>query len=505
MSDDLRPTRDEGEEEETEEFESLFESFQREGKRARPAEPTVSSQEDRGGGLLGMLRSLTGRRKAGQKRRESVARAASPSFSEETEKVPAFTGLDELDIEAARESLLTGLEEEEGEEAVDSRKRKSHRGIAERLGLKRGQAVVLGLLLIMVLLVYVALGIIILRSRAQWAAVLPSPEPRLTSTTLPLGDVGGRTPSPSPAPAEDEASEEGKGAVTTPTVTPTATPRPAVTTRFDLQVMRNPTDLGLRLERGWEYLRLQAYEEAVSDFSYMIEQDPERAEAYLGLGQSYVFLRRWEEAEAALGTAISFAEDLEEAHFWLGQLLYLQGRYEEAMAEFDWAAEIHPENPRNEAWLARAAVRLQDLTEAQGAIERALALDDRYVLTYVAYAELETLEENYAEAQGHLLYARDLAPHDFEVLNALARLYVDHFPERWAEAEVLAQWALNWATWSVERARALHTLGRLRLAEGRYEEAREVLARASDLATVDGEVALPELAADFDRALAPQE
>jgi hypothetical protein len=55
----------------------------------------------------------------------------------------------------------------------------------------------------------------------------------------------------------------------------------------------------------------------------------------------------------------------------------------------------------------------------------------------------------------------------------------------------------------MDEARALHTLGRVRLVQGRREDALEVLAQASDQATVDGAVALPELVEDFDRALAP--
>jgi len=269
--------------------------------------------------------------------------------------------------------------------------------------------------------------------------------------------------------------------------------------------MHNPTDLDLRQKRGEEYLRLKACQEAVWEFQYILDQDKEHAAAHLGLGRAYFFLLRWEDAEAELGTAISFDDELEDAHFWLGKLLYLEGRYEASMREFDWAAEINPDTPRNEAWLARAAVKNDDLTEAQGAAERAISLDDREPLAYVARAEAEILAENYEAAQGDLLYSKDLAPHNFEVLNALARLYTDHFEERLGEAERIAQQAQNWATWSVDEARAVHTLGRVYLAQGRKEAALETLARASDLARVDGEVAIPEIMTDFDRAVAPED
>lgn len=503
MSDDLEPRA--RKESDSQEFESLFESFQqREELPEAEDKPAVSKK-----GMLDMLGSLTGRRESGQKRREQVEQAStSPTEDKDTEPPPVFVREDgQMDIEAARQSFLADLEEDEGD--VDttvepsSKEQRPRRGLAQRLGLTRMQGLILGVLLVMVLLVYVALGIIVMRSQSQWAEI-SSPEPAPTMTIAEETEVAAVTePSPSPTLAEEDTEDEEPDVTSTPL--PTSTPQPSVSTRFDLQVMRNPTDLELRQKRGEEYLRLQAYQEATWDFEYIVSQDQERAGAHLGLGQAYFFLRRWEEAEAELGTAISFNEDLEDAHFWLGKLLYLEGQYEKAMSEFDWAAEINPESPRNEAWLARAAVQNDDLTEAQGAAERALSLDDRYPLAYVAQAEVKILAENHEGAQGDMLYAKDLAPHHFEVLNAQARLYTDHFPDRLNEAEQLARQAENWATWSIEQARALHTLGRVYLAQGRREEALDALARASDLATVKGATALPELNEDFNRAIAAED
>jgi tetratricopeptide (TPR) repeat protein len=499
MSDDLKPRR--REDEDSEEYESLFESFQ---QREETTETESASQSSEKKGLLEILRSLVGRRESGKKRRERVEEASTaPAGSETSERPPVFVSEEgEMDIEAARESFLADLEEEETEEKASSEKKKAGGGIPARLGLSTFQAGVLGVLLILVLLVYGALGFIVIRTRSQWSTALASPEPILTTPSVEAVTANTETPAASPSP--DEEAEEANVPAVTSTPLPTPTPQPSVPTRFDLQVMRNPTDLDLRQKRGEEYLRLEAYQEAVREFQYLLDQDEKRAAAHLGLGRAYFFLRRWEDAEAELGTAISFNEDLEDAHFWLGKLFYLQGRYEMSMREFDWAAEINPDNPRNEAWLARAAVKNDDLTEAQGAAERALSLDDRSSLAYVARAEAEALAGNYDNAQGDLLYAKDIAPHNFEVLNALARLYTDHFSERLAEAERIAQQAENWATWSIDRARAMHALGRVYLAQGRKEAAREALARASDLATVDGEIAIPGIVTDFDRAVAPE-
>ncbi|NBD35237.1 MAG: hypothetical protein GVY30_04470, partial [Chloroflexi bacterium] len=102
-------------------------------------------------------------------------------------------------------------------------------------------------------------------------------------------------------------------------------------------------------------------------------------------------------------------------------------------------------------------------------------------------------------AHGDLLYARELAPYNFEVLNALARFYADTMSERLVEAEQVAQYALNWAESEIDQARALHTLGRIYIAQGRTQEAKETLSRAADLATSGGKVAYKELSDDMDK------
>jgi tetratricopeptide (TPR) repeat protein len=267
--------------------------------------------------------------------------------------------------------------------------------------------------------------------------------------------------------------------------------------------MRDPDNVELRIERGFEYVRLNAYQSAVKDFQHALELSPENPQAFLGLGQAYYYQLQWQKAEEALGTAVAFEEDLEQPHFWLGKLYYLQGRYEESAAEFDWAAEINRDNPVNEAWLGRAAAKLEDIEEARGAAERALGLDQEVAIAHVARAEAYVLEEEYEAAHGDLLYAKNLEPHDFEVLNALARFYAVHMPERMVEAERLAQQAEQWARWDIEVARALHTQAKIRIAQERTEEAKELLAAASDLATANGKIQLPGLVEDFDKLLQP--
>ena len=90
------------------------------------------------------------------------------------------------------------------------------------------------------------------------------------------------------------------------------------------------------------------------------------------------------------------------------------------------------------------------------------------------------------------------------MLTALAQFYTEYRPERLAEAEQLALSAVDqWSTSDLERARGLHTLGRVYLAQERKQDAFDALSQAADIATIDGKIVLGGLGDDLERALEP--
>ncbi|MBN1246497.1 MAG: hypothetical protein JXC32_02510 [Anaerolineae bacterium] len=318
-----------------------------------------------------------------------------------------------------------------------------------------------------------------------------------TNTTPGAADEG------APRPTATPDLEEGVVA-SSPTPTPRVTPSPTppIATTYDIQIQENPDDIELYLQRGRQYTQLGAYQAALADFSRAQELDDERAEAYVGEGWASFYSGFWQRAEEAFGTAIAFDQDIGEAHFGLGQVTYYQGRYEEAAREFDWAAEIDPANAEAEAWLAIASARMDLEDEAFGAVSRAISQTEELAVVYVAQSWARRIDDppDIDGAQADLLYARELEPNSFLTLNALAQFYVDHRPERLAEAELLAAYAEDWATNDVQRAVALQTLGQVYLAQDRKVDAERVLIRAIDLVSREGEILLTGLEEDLSRA-----
>jgi len=513
MSDILRPTGQEDEEE----YEGLFKSFQVE----ETPEPAPEKQR---GGIAGILSAIKNRRKAhGKRKAPAKEKPESPSEDGEAPALPTTSPFltesdmleEPLDIDSAREALLSNFDEPEPEQAPEPKK-KPRKQQAKKGKFTKVQMIVLSILGIFIIAIYAALAVIVLRTRPQQTDVTAISEEGIvviTPSGTEIAWAGSEEESTANPPAvieeegeeatEEASIEEEESPTAEPTPTPTPMASPSVATKLDLQVLRDPGNLELRIQRGEEYLRLGAYNDALQDFNYALTLDKKRPEIHLGLGKAYFYLRRWDEAQSSLGTAIAFEEEMEAAHFWLGTVHYYAGEYEKAAEEFDWAAEIAPTNARNELWLALASARLDNLEETRGAVERGLAQDDSLPLAYLAKAELLVMQDNIEEAQGDLIYAKSLDPHNFDVLNALARFYADHVPERITEAEYLVQQAQSWARWDIQKAQALHTLGRIYLAQDRKEDAKTVLGQAAELAMVDGKIGLPELVTDLDRTIAP--
>ncbi len=481
MTDELNRKRHE------DDFESLFESFERGAGRVTPDEPAASTSS-RAEKMSQTFRPVKARRKAAQERKKS-SQAPAP----EEDETPSFLDTP-LDLDAARQEFLAATEPEVGETRP---KRQKKRG-KNFLGLQPRQQLVLGVLGALVVVVYLAMGITLWRVLSGNGVV---PEATLVAS-VPEAPGGSEGAEALPPPTSTPESSREVGAPTLPP--PTPTPR-TVVTRLDLQVLQYPNDVQLRLERGAEYIeRFHDYEAAVRDYARVLELEPEHPAAYAGLGRAYFYLRRWNEAEEALLTSISFDADQPSPHFWLGELYYYAGRHEEALDQYQWATELAPTDAEYFSWLARAAVKSEELEVAAFAVTEAISLDERLPLAYIARGEMRLLEGDIEEAQGDFLHALNLAPYNFWARLRLADFYAAHVPERLVDAERLVRQAQQDQTlWVMDRARALQVLARVYVEQGRREEARQLLAEASDLAKVDGRPMLPGLDEDMGRLLSP--
>lgn len=385
-------------------------------------------------------------------------------------------------------------EEKQTEGKAPRKKREKKPRQRKRRGLTGKQLLILAVLGILVIGAYITLVMIIQRTTP--AEVTPDPTDEIVGSTATLETLATAAPISTQTPAPQ---------ATEPSSANTPVPTPPVATRFDNNIRVNPDNVNMRVERGNEYLNLGAFTAALADFEHALGVDENRADAHTGAGMAHYRLGHWSEAENGFLTAIALDSNLTEPRFGLGMLYYLQGRYREAARAFDAAAEINPDYAEAEAWLAITSAEMHDFGEAHGAATRAISVTQDIAIVYIAraWSQLALDPPNIDAAQGDLLYAQELDPYNFELLIALARFYTDYRPERLIEAEQLATYALNWAKGDMQRARSLHSLGHVYLAQGRKDDAKHKLTDAADLTILDGRIVLAGLAEDLQRALAP--
>ncbi len=177
-------------------------------------------------------------------------------------------------------------------------------------------------------------------------------------------------------------------------------------------------------ESGMKAFRTEKYEEALSEFSKALDENPNKAEYYIEQGHTYIALEQYDEAREALESAI-VEQNLEltrknNKRAWraIGISYYKEGNYTEAKAYFEKAlAEgLLPE--------LNADIRmyLADALECGGEYDAAIAVYDEllkeqtdYAAGYRARAYMRYMQGNYEASLEDYNAAIALTPNNFDL------------------------------------------------------------------------------------------
>ena len=314
---------------------------------------------------------------------------------------------------------------------------------------------------------------------------------RLAGTESPPDDVPRASPSPTGIPTP------------IPTDVLALPPLPPVPqTRYDLQVESDPEHSGLRLQRAYVYLTLEAYGPAVQEFDVAVALDPARADAYLGRGQARFHVKEWTAALEDFDRARQLDSELADAYAWRGHVLAQRGDSGAATEELQQAVTLDATDHTKRILLANALLAGGRAAEAHDQYAFVLLLQPRAAEAYVgramALAELGQLEA----AQTDLDIASSISPHSPIVMNGMAWYHAWYLDSYLHEAEQLCERALEKARDDLERARYLDTLGWVYYQQARYGDAEAALERAGELATVEGEVVYARIVEHLEAARA---
>ncbi|TET52857.1 MAG: tetratricopeptide repeat protein [Anaerolineales bacterium] len=338
------------------------------------------------------------------------------------------------------------------------------------MGFTRRQTIIVAALGVLTLGLYIALGLVVVNRLGALPAAgthseLPTPTlgPTVTSTATP-----------------------------TPEATATPTPPPPQT-RYDLELADDPMNARLRLQRGFAYMALEAYDFALDDFSIALELDPLLAEAYVGRGEAYFHLKQWSAALADFSQALALNPELADAYAWRGYVLSERGEYASALGALYEATYIDVGSARFHLWLAEALAGAGSNPEAQAEFSWTLALDPRSIEAYVGRGLARAEVRDHEGALADLESALEIAPYEPAALNGKAWFLAWYQLTELDEAERLAARAIAGAEGDLETARYLLTVGWIQYLRGEYGEALATLEEAAEMATIEGEVVCAEI------------
>jgi tetratricopeptide (TPR) repeat protein len=192
--------------------------------------------------------------------------------------------------------------------------------------------------------------------------------------------------------------------------------------------------------RGVAYLSIGEFDNALQDFTWSIENDPNWGTFYENRGEIYLRRREWAKAEAdfTAATHLSPLDARTRAFALRGQLRMLQGQYQAALADYDaalkWDRKIAPVYA-GEAWLLATCpdARLRDGKKAVQLAQQGLKLEDQPALhdaLAAAYAELGQFDDAVREQEKAIEQNKDGRQEGWTGAEARLELYKKGSPFR---------------------------------------------------------------------------
>ncbi len=164
-------------------------------------------------------------------------------------------------------------------------------------------------------------------------------------------------------------------------------------------------------DRGWAYLHLKEYEQAVSDFNNALALRPEYSWVYGSRGLVYRVLNNYQQALADFGRAIELNPKYAWAYGGRGMTYSMIKDYQRALADFDRAIELDSRYTWAYEQRGRVYRKLGNYRRALEDFDRDVELDSNYVWAYVHRGITYRMLKDYQQALADFDRALELKPH----------------------------------------------------------------------------------------------
>ncbi|BAY07878.1 serine/threonine-protein kinase [Calothrix sp. NIES-2098] len=135
--------------------------------------------------------------------------------------------------------------------------------------------------------------------------------------------------------------------------------------------------------QGVEKYEVEKYQEAVRDFTQVIEINPKNALAYNRRADAFYRLGDYQKAQLDSSKAIELNPQDANAYYDRGFSNYELGKYQEAIADYTRAIKLNAKNPYSYYGRGLARAKLKDYQGAMADFNRAIALKSKYTEAYL--------------------------------------------------------------------------------------------------------------------------
>jgi tetratricopeptide (TPR) repeat protein len=258
--------------------------------------------------------------------------------------------------------------------------------------------------------------------------------------------------------------------------------------QFQKALEIQPDNAEARRNLGLAYSKLGRMDEAISQYQKVLDSQPDDVEARVNLGNSFFQMGRMDEAASQYQKTLEIQPDNAEARNNLGNSFFQMGRTDEAISQYQKALEINPNFAQAHSGLGASFYRQGKMDEAIAHYQKAVEIQPEYANAHLNLAKALLKTGNFGDAIPEFQKALEIKPDDPAIQSNLAWLLAtcpDAALRNGSQALQLAQQANERA--GGKNPLFLHTLAAAEAETGRFDDARQTVQKAIELARVAGQ------------------
>jgi len=179
-------------------------------------------------------------------------------------------------------------------------------------------------------------------------------------------------------------------------------------------------------EQGQKKTELKQYDEALSDFQFVVKKDPYYYEAYFEMGKIYLKKKDTKSALKAFHDAIIANSNYTDAYIAHLNLSVSEKKYSEALNDLKNLIRLKPNEIKYYEQRAHIYSTLSKPKNALQDLNKAIDLGTQNTKTYLARAELYKTQKKDDLYLNDLKKALTITPSDYSILNTLGNYYFIH-------------------------------------------------------------------------------